>query len=98
MRMPALSSIAITAVLSSAVLTSACSHINVNQMAYEALRKEDCRINALDDFCTRNFAREYHEYERIRRDYLRSQTQTAWRVSEDETILEVSVEDETVIQ
>jgi len=98
MRMSAFSSIGITAILSSTILTSACSHINVNQMAYEALRKEDCRINALDDFCNRNFALEYHEYELIRRDYLRSQTQTAWRVGQDETNIEVSDEDATVIQ
>ena len=66
-------------------LGTGCSHINVNQIAYEALRQEDCRINQLDDFCTRNFAKEYHEYERLRRDFIRSQKQTSWRVSRDIT-------------
>ncbi len=65
------------------VLTG-CTHINVKQIAYEVLRQEDCRINQLDDFCTRTFAREYLEYERMRRDFIRSQQQRTWRVNHDD--------------
>ncbi|NND92430.1 MAG: hypothetical protein HKN42_16340 [Granulosicoccus sp.] len=61
-----------------------CSHVNVRQMAYEVLMQEDCRRNQLDDFCTRTFAREFLEYDRVRREFLRSQTQRAWRVNRDE--------------
>lgn len=64
-------------------LSTGCAHINMNQLAYEVLSQEDCRINQLDDFCTRNFAKEYHEYERLRRDFMRSQEQPSWRTSPD---------------
>ena len=56
-------------------ILSSCSHVNMKQMAYEVLRQEDCRRNKLEDFCSRNFAREYLEYERLRQDYIRSQNQ-----------------------
>lgn len=58
-----------------------CAHVNVRQLAYEMLSQEDCRRNQLDDFCTRTFAREYLEYERIRQEFLRNQTQRTWRAS-----------------
>lgn len=74
-----------TAMLSLVAMSAGCSHINVNQIAYEALRQEDCRINQLDDFCSRNFAHEFREYELMRRDFMRSQQQEVWRVSHDET-------------
>ncbi len=64
-----------------------CAHINITQLAYEILRQEDCKMNQLEDFCTRTFASEYLEYERVRQEYLRSQTQRAWRVNRDETKL-----------
>ena len=64
-----------------------CAHINVTQLAYEILRQEDCKMNQLEDFCTRTFASEYLEYERVRQEFLRSQTQRAWRVNRDETKL-----------
>jgi len=73
----------IACLLGVCVLTS-CAHIDVKQIAYETLRQEDCRINQLDDFCTRTFAREYLEYTRLRRDFMRGQTQVTWRVSPDE--------------
>ncbi len=57
----------------------------MHQMAYEALRQEDCRINQLDDFCTRNFANEFREYEVMRRNFLRSQEQSVWRANQDQT-------------
>lgn len=59
-------------------LTS-CAHVNVTQLAYEVLRQEDCRRNKLEDFCSRNFAKEYFEYERLRQEYIRSSSQTRWR-------------------
>lgn len=64
-----------------------CAHINLTQIAYEMLRQEDCKLNQLEDFCTRTFAREYLEYERQRQDFLRSQTQQAWRAEQDEATL-----------
>ena len=64
-----------------------CAHINITQLAYEILRQEDCKMNQLEDFCTRTFASEYLEYERVRQEYLRSQMQRAWRVNRDETKL-----------
>lgn len=71
--------------LSLVAMSAGCSHINVNQIAYEALRQEDCRINQLEDFCSRNFAHEFREYELMRRDFMRSQQQEVWRVSQDES-------------
>ena len=73
-------------------LSTGCAHIDVtqidvNRMAYEVLSQEDCRINELEDFCTRNFSREYREYELLRREFMRSQKQNVWRVSMDESTL-----------
>lgn len=56
-----------------------CAHVNLNQIAYEVLRQEDCRRNQLEVFCTRTFASEYHEYERIRQEFIRSNEQLPWR-------------------
>ena len=64
-----------------------CAHINITQIAYEMLRQEDCKMNQLEDFCTRTFASEYLEYERARQEFLRNQTQRTWRVNRDETKL-----------
>ncbi len=69
-----------------------CAHVNLTQIAYEMLRQEDCKLNRLDDFCTRTFAREYLEYERLRQDYLRSQSQRAWRAEQDTTTLQQSTQ------
>ena len=82
-----LKALGISAILGSSVLSTGCAHININQLAYEVLSQEDCRINKLEDFCTRNFSREYHEYELLRRDFLRSQKQNVWRVSHDKTTI-----------
>ena len=67
---------------------SSCSHINMKQLAYEVLRQEDCRRNQLEVFCSRNFAREYLEYERLRQDYIRNRNQHQWRVSQSSAKLE----------
>ena len=77
----------ISTILGSLALSTGCAHINVNQLAYEVLRQEDCRINQLEEFCTRNFAKEYREYELLRRDFMRDQEQTDWRASQDEARL-----------
>ena len=71
-------------------LMGGCAHVNLTQIAYEMLRQEDCKMNRLDDFCTRTFAREYLEYERLRQDYLRSQSQQAWRAEPDPITLRES--------
>lgn len=68
-----------------------CAHVNLSQVAYEMLRQEDCKLNRLEDFCTRTFAREYLEYERMRQEFLRSQTQRTWRVQRDQTTLQPSL-------
>ncbi len=72
-------------------LIGGCAHVNLTQIAYEMLRQEDCKMNRLDDFCTRTFAREYLEYERLRQDYLRSQSQKAWRAEQDPITLPASI-------
>lgn len=73
-------------------LMGGCAHVNLTQIAYEMLRQEDCKLNRLDDFCTRTFAREYLEYERLRQDFLRSQSQRAWRAEQDTTTLQQSTQ------
>lgn len=60
---------------------SACSHINVQQVAYEVLRQHDCQRNRLESFCERTYAKEYHQYAQIRDEFLRSQVQSVWRVN-----------------
>ena len=44
--------------------------VDLKRMTYETLRREDCRLNQLDEFCQRNFANEYVEYERLRRHFM----------------------------
>jgi len=73
-----------------ALTTSGCAHVNMTQLAYEMLRQEDCKMNRLEDFCTRTFASEYLEYERQRQDFLRTQSQRTWRVQQDRTTLQQS--------
>ena len=48
-----------------------CQHIDVAQMAYGALRAEDCRRNQLDNFCSRTYAVDYREYVQLRNNFLR---------------------------
>lgn len=61
-----------------------CTQAHLTRMTYEVLRQEDCRRNQPEEFCSRGFAFEYHEYERLRQDYIRGQTTPAsWRVSEN---------------
>ena len=77
----------ISTVLGCLALSTGCAHINVNQLAYKVLSQEDCRINQLENFCNRNFAKEYHEYQLLRRDFMRSQEQADWQANQDEPII-----------
>lgn len=54
-------------------LVAACAPtIDLKRLAYETLRREDCRRNEPEGgFCERGFAHEYLEYERLRRDFMR---------------------------
>jgi|GEM_PF-1221837 len=52
------------------------------RMTYEALRREDCRLNQIDEFCQRTFANEYVEYDRLRRRFIRESTEGVWRASD----------------
>lgn len=63
-----------------------CAMLNVKQIAYEVLAQEDCRRNQLESFCARGFAREYHEYEQTRQEFMRSETESPWR-AEAETMV-----------
>jgi len=73
--------------LGSLLLSTGCAQVNLRQLAYEVLSQEDCRRNQLEDFCSRTFAREYLEYEQLRQEFIRAQTQRQWRVNRDETTL-----------
>ncbi|MBX2838696.1 MAG: hypothetical protein KTR35_17685 [Gammaproteobacteria bacterium] len=55
-------------------LSTGCSQLDYRRIAYETLRQVDCHVNELDQFCDRSFANEYHEYERLREDYLNNRT------------------------
>ena len=58
-----------------------CSTMHVKRATYQVLRQEDCRLNRLESFCLRNFSNEYHEYERLRRTFMRETSEATWRVS-----------------
>ena len=55
-------------------------------MAYETLRREDCRLNQLDAFCQRTFANEYAEYEQLRRKFIRDAAESAERADPAEAV------------
>jgi len=73
----------VSALLAAAVTLSGCQHINVAQITYEMLRADDCRRNQLEDFCGRTYASDYHEYTRLRKEFIRYQQETAQRPSPD---------------
>lgn len=52
------------------ITCTGCSNLEYRRFAYETLRQVDCKVNELDDFCNRTFANDFHEYERMREDYL----------------------------
>lgn len=91
MKSPRILNSTVIAFLAGFVLAG-CQHINVKQLAYEVLRQEDCLRNELEDFCTRTFASEYREYERIRQDFIRSVTQPQWRVDQSRLTKTASID------
>ena len=65
---------ALVALLCALGIAGGCApvpRIDLKRMTYETLRREDCRLNHLDQFCQRTFANEYAEYERLRRHFIR---------------------------
>jgi len=53
-----------------ALLSQSCAQINIKKITYQALRKHDCRVNERNAFCTRSYSVEFHEYERMRQNFL----------------------------
>jgi len=84
LRIPAL---AITAT----VVLSGCQNFNYKEMAYSALRHNDCQRNEVEVFCTRYYRQEYFEYERTRDELLKKNKETtgnaSWTVSKDESVV-----------
>ena len=69
---------AVLALPAAALLLGGCMpRVDLKRMAYETLRREDCRLNQLESFCQRTFALEYAEYERLRRHYIRDAAEAA---------------------
>ncbi len=64
-----------------------CQHVNVAQITYEVLRANDCQRNKLEDFCSRTYASEYHEYEQLRQEFLRSKRENKRLESRNTLIL-----------
>ncbi len=52
------------------VVSTGCQSFDLRQLAYSALRHEDCRRNNIDSFCRRSYLVEYQEYERVRSEFL----------------------------
>jgi len=52
------------------VALAGCSSTQVKRATYQVLRQGDCALNGFDEFCDRNFSAEYHQYERLRNDFL----------------------------
>ena len=73
---------AVAGTLCACVALAGCSTMHVKRATYQMLRQEDCRLNQLESFCRRNFSNEYHEYERLRRAFIRESSEEAWRVSD----------------
>lgn len=56
-----------------------CNTMPFKRAAYQALRQNDCHANELDGYCDRTYAIEFHEYDRLRRDFIRESVEPAWR-------------------
>lgn len=78
------------AVAAITVLTG-CQSLNFKEMAYSALRHNDCQRNEIEVFCTRSYQREYYEYERTRDELLQKRKETtgtsSWTVSKNDSIV-----------
>lgn len=53
------------------LVQSCAPTLDLKRLTYETLRREDCRVNQLEEFCQRTFANDYAEYERLRREFMR---------------------------
>lgn len=72
-----------TLIAIASVASTGCYSIDYREVAYSVLRHEDCRRNEIDTFCTRSYATDYQEYERIRSEFLKdskvsSETENPW--------------------
>jgi len=71
-----------------ASLSQGCSQVNVKKMTYQALRQHDCRVNESDAFCARSYSVEFHEYERMRQEFLTDKQTGPYRVKLSEKKLD----------
>lgn len=60
------------------LIGSGCSVVDYKRVTYDLLRQQDCRENNLQEFCSQTYLFEYDEYERLRQDYLRSQSSDSY--------------------
>lgn len=56
-------------------MVTGCASLNYKRLAYDFLRQEDCRQNDPYEFCSRTFVFEYDEYELLRREFLRLESE-----------------------
>lgn len=60
------------------VLSTGCQSLDYRQMAYSALRLEDCQRNEVTIYCSHSdFNHEYSEYERLRTEFLKGSNEIA---------------------
>jgi len=53
------------------LLSIGCQSLDYRQMAYSALRHDDCLRNEVTIYCSRSdFQHEYNQYERLRKEFL----------------------------
>ena len=65
-------------------LAQGCAQIDYKRMTYEALRKQDCRINEPAAFCDRSYSLEYHEYAHLRQQFLQDEEMAQLKREEEE--------------
>lgn len=56
--------------LASIVGASGCAAVDLKRVTYQALRQSDCVVNQLQDVCQQSYTHDYHEYVRLRRNFL----------------------------
>lgn len=65
------------------LLGQGCAQVDYKRMTYEALRKQDCRINEPAAFCDRSYSLEYHEYAHLRQQFLHNEQQAQLKREEE---------------
>lgn len=65
------------------LLSQGCAQIDYKRMTYEALRKQDCRLNEPASFCDRSYSLEYHEYAHLRQQFLNDEERAALEREEE---------------